>query len=128
MGFGEGRGNLSSERFPLPSPIFLPVQRRLEGVGQGFDGYGEQGAVGGGHGQAGVGGHFPDEGRGGTEMRFKLGGLVGRDGDEETARGFAVQGFRQAERPHDGNAVQGQMRAETAADAHFGKRHGEAVR
>ena len=33
-GFGEGRGNLSSERFPLPSPIFcsptlFPPTRRL---------------------------------------------------------------------------------------------------
>ncbi len=28
MGCGEGRGNLSSERFPLPSPIFYPFTGR----------------------------------------------------------------------------------------------------
>ena len=70
-----GRRNLNPVSYThlFPSPIFLPVQRRFEGMGQRFDGGGEQRAVGGGHGKAGIGSHFADEGRGGPEERFELG-------------------------------------------------------
>ena len=96
-------------------------------MGQRFDGGGEQRAVGGGHGKAGIGSHFADEGRGGPEERFELGGLVGSHGHQQAAGGFAVKGFRERERADDRNAVQRQMRAKTSADAHFSQRHGKAA-